>query len=343
MEFLEQIVRVIYKRSTISKVKELFKSSRTRDHYEEYNINFRIIKTNTKTINLEFFCSNGIQQYYKPVCFFELEKKGLLQSDKIHFTILKEFEFNFDAIKSSLKKSHRDNTKFLTIKENAFIGACSIETSTLVGSMFNSPEYSKFALMSGNIQSQNIVSNGLNLNIRSSMMGALEVNLNDDDFELEDSLLVMYQNNGGLSIHSNDEVYHRLTNLKLLSALNDNENKEERKITPKQNNTNYDNLTFCKIEAINYRFGFYFTHLKIDITPQTLIDSGSMNKLFQEAHPYRFYVFKELYNSNLDIGTEMNLDLEKFDHFSKNGIQVFYHREQFNEVDISILEDFQYD
>ena len=92
-----------------------------------------------------------------------------------------------------------------------------------------------------------------------------------------------------------------------------------------------DELTMCIIETIQTMSGYIFTQLKIDVTPQALIDYGSDSKVYQEAHPYRFYVFKE--STELALGDKVFLNLNKFDYFFKNKVKVFYNKEEFDEID----------
>ena len=88
--------------------------------------------------------------------------------------------------------------------------------------MFKSPKYVKFAPPTiENMQFEKIYSNGLIISIRSSMMGALETNIEGDEAEeMDDTLLIMYQNNNGISLHTSDSEFYDMQNKGLLTAFN---------------------------------------------------------------------------------------------------------------------------
>ena len=67
-------------------------------------------------------------------------------------------------------------------------------------------------------QFQSLEANGLKIDVKTSMMGALEAVYDDenDEFNGED-MLVMFQKNNGISIHSSEREYQNMMNKGLLS------------------------------------------------------------------------------------------------------------------------------
>lgn len=177
---------------------------------DKNSMNFRLFTSDDGNVNLELLAQNQIGMYFKPIGFFD-NKSG-----EITITILKEFESDYEKLKSKIKSTISVN--FLTLKENAFIAAASSDIVSIVKSMFNSPKYERGMPSIENMQFQKTNINGLTISVSSSMMGALETNLEDDDYELDDSLLVMYQNNNGISLHSTDSEFNEMQSKSLLSA-----------------------------------------------------------------------------------------------------------------------------
>lgn len=208
LDILGEMLLVFFDDKTKELVKNQFESRNQKIPLDTHDMNFRLYLSNNGSINLELLAQNNLGMYFKPIGFYEM------MNGDLQLTILKEFEDTYH-------KYFRDetNVKFLSLKENAFIAAGSSDVASAVKGMFGSPKYDRHMPPSiENFQSENILSNGLNINIRTSMMGALETNLDDEKYEIDDSLLIMYQNNNGISLHATDSEYTDMMDRELLSA-----------------------------------------------------------------------------------------------------------------------------
>ena len=211
LDILGEMLLVLFDKNTIKKVKEQLISKNEKIPIDSHNMNFRLLLSKNGNINLELLAQNDLGMYFKPIGFYEIQNKTLT------ITILKEFEDSYEKHKNSFENDLKVN--YLTLKENSFISAGSNDVVSIIMKMFKSPKYDKHLPPSiENFQSENIISNGLKIDVRTSMMGALETNLNDDNYELEDNLLIMYQNNNGISLHSVDTEYNDMVAKELLSA-----------------------------------------------------------------------------------------------------------------------------
>lgn len=211
LDIFGEMLLVLFDKNTIIKVKEQLISKTKKIPIDRYNMNFRLFLSKSGNINLELLAQNDLGMYFKPIGFYEM------QNDNLTITILKEFENSYEKYKKHFNIKSKVN--YLTLKENSFIAAGSRDVVSIIMKMFNSPKYNKHMPPSiENFQSENIISNGLKINIRTSMMGALETNLDDDNYELDDNLLIMYQNNNGISLHSVDKEYNDMVDKELLSA-----------------------------------------------------------------------------------------------------------------------------
>lgn len=211
LDILGEMLLVLFDKNTIQKVKEQLKSKNEKIAIDSHNMNFRLFRSKNGNINLELLAQNDLGMYFKPVGFYDI------QNNSLTITILKEFENTYEKHKNKFNSDIKVN--YLSLKENAFIAAGSRDVVSVIMKMFNSPKYNKHLPPSiENFQSKNIISNGLKIDVSTSMMGALETNLNDDNYELDDNLLIMYQNNNGISLHSVDAEYNNMVAKELLSA-----------------------------------------------------------------------------------------------------------------------------
>lgn len=218
MEALKtEITKALFNEEIIKKAFEQNTSLVSNFGFEINGITYNLRLSNLGNINLEFEVRDDYGVYNKIIGFYNFNSKGELES--IH--ILKEFENVYEDIKGEVNFNFNNIVKYLTLEENGYISVCSREVINTVKSMFNSPKYSPNNHLSINtFQFENLVSNGLNVEVKTSMMGALEASLDESDEELYD-VLVMFQKNGlDISIHCLEDVYSKLIEMKLLSIFN---------------------------------------------------------------------------------------------------------------------------
>lgn len=215
-EILQTFVEVLFSTDTIEDAQNLKNSSNDRSAIDEAGIPFRLQKAKAGNINLEVFFQDQKGMFYKPIGFYEFDYLGKVSE----IYVLKEFEDAFNKTKSSL--SNVEKAKFLNLLDNVYIALGSREVGNTVSAMFNSPNYSEYNHMDySKRQFQSLQVNGLNVDIKTSMMGALEAVYDDenDDFNGED-MLVMFQKNNGISVHSSEREYQNMLNKGLLSIFN---------------------------------------------------------------------------------------------------------------------------
>lgn len=210
---LSEMLLVLFNKETIDEVKKQFNSGNQLTPIDSRNMNFRLFLSKKGNINLEVFVKNKSGMYFKPIGFYEIE------NNNISVTIFKEFERVFREDLTLLNNSIK--VKYLSLIENGYIAAGSLDAVPVVQDMFNNPpERNNDAPLGYEYyQSKKFTSNGLEISIKTSMMNSLETLLDEDDYELDDEcLLIMYSNNDGISLHSNDYIYQDLLSKDLLSA-----------------------------------------------------------------------------------------------------------------------------
>lgn len=211
-EILKEITQVLFDDETLSKAKEQIQNRREKVPVDSQNISFRLFLAPDGNINLEIMMRDDFGMYFKPVGFYTFSN-GSMKS--IH--ILKEFEEPYSKIKSTLPNNLTAIVKTLTLEENGYIAMASREVGNTVRKMFKSPNYSSFNHINpAKFQNERLISNGLGVLVRTSMAGALEANLIDDE-DLEEDIFVMYQNNNGISVHCTEDIYSQLMSKSLLS------------------------------------------------------------------------------------------------------------------------------
>lgn len=214
MDILKEITQVLFENDTISKVKEQNKSFVEKIPIESQNISFRLFLALAKNINLEIMMRDEYGYFFKPVGYYEFHKDGKLKN----IYVLKEFEEAYKEIKQNISSDLSNIVKFLTLEENGYIATSSREVGNVVRRMFDSLQYSPYNHFDfSKRQVENIISNGLKVQVRTSVGGALEAVLIDWDDPVD--LFVMYQNNDCISIHSSESVYNNMLEKSLLTAL----------------------------------------------------------------------------------------------------------------------------
>jgi len=215
MEILKEMTQVLFLSDTIGKATNQFQTKTQKIPVNTKEISFRLFLSERDNINLEVMGRDVYGVYCKPIGYYTFDNSGNVKN----IYVLKEFENAYESIKSNIDNKLIGLVKYLSLEENTYIGLCSRETSNLVKQMFNSPKYDVLNHMLPYIaQVKNILSNGLKIQIRTSIMGALEAGLNDDHFKLEEDTFVMYQKNDGISLHCQEQTYMDLYNKSLLGA-----------------------------------------------------------------------------------------------------------------------------
>jgi hypothetical protein len=210
---LGEMLLVLFNEKTIAKVKQQISSGNQLTPIDSHNMNFRLFLSKKGNVNLEVFIKNKSGMYFKPIGFYNI------LNENISITILKEFEQSFEKDIVVLNKNI--NVKYLTLIENGYIAAGSLDAVPIVQDMFNNPpkHNPNAPLGYGSYQSKKFTSNGLKITIKTSIMESLETLLDEDDYELDDDhLLIMYRNIDGISLHSNDNIYMDLLSKDLISA-----------------------------------------------------------------------------------------------------------------------------
>ena len=208
MEILKEMTHVLFENDTISKVKEQNKSLREKVPIESHDISFRLFFAPAKNINLEVMVRDDYGIFFQPIGYYEFNNDGKLKN----IYVLKEFEEAYKEIKHSIASDLSSIVKFLTLEENGYIATTSRKVSNVVKRMFNNIQHYQI-----NHLSENIVSNGLKVQVKTSMMDTLEAVLQEND-DLD--LFMMYSKyDGVISIHHpSEDAYSRMFKKCLLSA-----------------------------------------------------------------------------------------------------------------------------
>lgn len=216
MDILKEMLGLLFGNTTIIKAKNQKLTNAEEQSIDTNQISFRLYLSKKGNINLEFMGQDQFGYYFKPIGFYTFSGDNKIES----IFILKEFEESYEEIESNISEDLKKIVKFLSLEENTYIAMCSRETSNVVRNMFDSPKYGVMNhMLPSKFQVENIMSNGLQILIKTSMMGALEANLNDDENELDEEVIVMFQKNNGISMHCQEPMYHKLFEMGLFSAL----------------------------------------------------------------------------------------------------------------------------
>ena len=180
-------------------------------------IDFRLLKTDGGTSNLEFLAVSESVRFFQPVCVFS--KGG-------EITVLKEFESSI----SSLNDLHQANVKKLSLRENAMIAAFSARAVVEVTDVFNEIDEKGFekkyhkeidVSVPAHIRySRSVVANGLEVDLHMTFSGYPQAKL-DPKYELDQSIGVYRRAKGGLNLMPTDEfgpTFERMQRMDLLTA-----------------------------------------------------------------------------------------------------------------------------
>jgi hypothetical protein len=136
---IQEMVIALFSADTLEKVKGQFKSGKEIVSAEKFDLPLRLLKVDTKTINLELLVQRvygpprreaigmvrSASSYFKPIGVYSLEK-GVF-SNKIGITILQEFADEYNALNKKGIVKYADGVKNLSLAENTAIAAFSMD------------------------------------------------------------------------------------------------------------------------------------------------------------------------------------------------------------------------
>lgn len=212
-----EIIKTLFNEEVIKNAIQQRNSSYSSFRLDLKDVVYFLRLSSLGNVNLEIEMQNDAGLYNKTIGFYSFNNSGELE----YIYVLKGFENIYEEIKGEINLNLTSRVRYLSLEENGYISVCSKEVLNKVKEMFNSPKYSSTNHLSmNNFQVEDIKVNGFNVQVRTSMMGALEANVNEDDEELDD-VLVMFQRNGqSISVHCLEDTYDRLNEMKLLSVFN---------------------------------------------------------------------------------------------------------------------------
>ena len=212
-EILRTFIKVLFSNETMIKAENLKNSANNRTAIDQDGIAFRLEKSKSGNINLEFFSQDQFGMFYKPIGFYEFDIFGKITE----IYVLNEFVGTFEKTKSNLTNIHK--ARFLNLLDNVYVALGSREVGNAVTAMFNSPNYSEYNHMDfTKRQFQSLEANGLKIDVKTSMMGALEAVFIDKNNVFDEDYFIMFKrNNGRTSLHCSEFAYNEMKNKGLLT------------------------------------------------------------------------------------------------------------------------------
>ncbi|MBN8623568.1 MAG: hypothetical protein J0L47_10670 [Flavobacteriales bacterium] len=213
-KILQEMIEVLFLRNTILKAKELRNFDLNSSNLSYNGFDFRLLKAPAGNINLEVFLQDQFGNYYKPIGYYDFGTTN----DILQICILNEFLEAFKQIYPNIDSDLSEKARTLNLLDNVFIALGSREVGNTVKEMFNSPNYSPYNHMDRTkFQVQNLLLNNLQVQVKTSMMGALEAIFVDNNDDFQEEYLIMFQNKDGISIHCSENTYNKMNNRSLLS------------------------------------------------------------------------------------------------------------------------------
>lgn len=213
-EILQEMIEVLFLRNTTLKAKELKTSTANQTNISQNGFDFRLFKAPAGNINLEVFMQDEYGMYYKPIGYYDFGTTNEI----LEICLLNEFLEPFKQIRSKLDSDLSERARTLNLLYNVFIALGSREVGNVVRTMFNSPKYSRGPINSNNFQMQRLFINNIDVEVKTSMMGAIEAVFLDENSAFDEEFLVMFQNNNGITIHCAEVAYNKMNNKSLLSV-----------------------------------------------------------------------------------------------------------------------------
>lgn len=216
----EQFTKTLFLENTIQKVREQFANGTEILPIDEFDMNFRLLLVG-ETVNLELLATGQLGNYFKPIGFYD---------KNLNVYLLKEFEADFESLKTKNDIPHNLQVKTLSLRENAVIGAFSMDVIISVLQVLNElnekgfePEFRDGIMIPANLRyDRQLVANGLNSELIMTFEGYPQFNL-DDEYGLNGAIGAYIPNGQGLSINpivEYKELFDKFARMKLLSAYN---------------------------------------------------------------------------------------------------------------------------
>jgi hypothetical protein len=172
---VQEMVFTLFSEETIAKAKKQLKTKIEITHIEKFDMSFRLLRVDNKTVNLEVSINTmfgpprrteiGIVRnqvsYFKPIGVYSIDS-GFF-SDKVSITIVYEFEKPFSSLAGDeISKINYEVNKF-TLEENIVIAAFSMEAFVEAKEMVD----------------KNLIINGLRMEIIMAFDGYPQIFLDD--------------------------------------------------------------------------------------------------------------------------------------------------------------------
>lgn len=206
---IQEMVIALFSDDIIERAKKQAKAGPEIIHIERFDMSFRLLKVDYKTINLEFLVSrkfgsqNRLVTYFKPIGVYTVEKS--LFSSKISIKIIFEFEKHYGGLAgNAIPKIKYEVNKF-TFEENIVIAAFSMDAVSEASKM----------------QDSNLKINGLDMEIVMAFDGYPQIFL-DDSYNIKGPIAAYFiENPQSLNPMINyKKTFDELDSKKLLSAYN---------------------------------------------------------------------------------------------------------------------------
>ena len=214
-EILKQVTEILLSKSTLENAEELKSSFENFKNFSQNGYDFRLIKSPAGNINFQVFFADELGHYYKPVGFFEFTEYNKIEQ----ILILNEFAQTYQYIRDDLDENISSKVSEFSLLQNIFIALGSREVGIVMKKMFKSPDYNIYNHMDvTKFQVQNIEVNKLEVQLKTSMMGALEAVFIDKNNVFDEDYFIMFKrNNGRTSLHCSEFAYNEMKNKGLLT------------------------------------------------------------------------------------------------------------------------------
>lgn len=212
---VQEMVFTLFSEETIGIAKKQLKSRIEITHIEKFDMPFRLLRVDDKTVNLEILVNRMFgparrteigmvrdqASYFKPIGVYNIES-GFF-SDKVSITIIYEFEKHFSSLAGNQITKINHQVKKLTLEENIVIAAFSMDAFGEAKEMID----------------KNLVINGLSMEIVMAFGGYPQIFL-DDKYNIEGPIAAYFVE-GPSSLNpivNYKKTFDELDSKKLLSA-----------------------------------------------------------------------------------------------------------------------------
>jgi hypothetical protein len=204
---IQEMVIALFSDDIIEKAKKQTKAGPEIIYIEKFDMSFRLLKVDNKTVNLEFLVTrqfgsqNKTITYFKPIGVYTVEK-GFFSS-KVSITIIFEFEKHYSALAGSAIPVIKYEVNKFTFEENIVIAAFSMDAVVEARAM----------------QDKNLKINGLNMEIVMAFGGYPQIFL-DDSYNINGPIAAYFVE-GPQSLNpivNYKKTFDELDSKKLLSA-----------------------------------------------------------------------------------------------------------------------------